>query len=137
MIQTQINTGNPFKDLGQGVCGQSVTLPCISLRKELKIINRYNAEESVQGLCPIPPQITSPKVLKFYGSVNAHLTNKLVSGLLMSSDMNSYPLQIDQLACRMLTWINPSRKDLPGEQRLALSMDMQFRQGALNITGGG
>lgn len=63
----------------------------------------------------------------------------LYSGLLMSSDMNSYPLQIDRVVCKILTSINLSRtrKDLQGKQRLALKMYVQFRQEALHITRGG
>lgn len=61
------------------------------------------------------------------------------SGPLMSSDTNSYPLQLDQAGCKMQTWIKPSRtrKDLRGKQGLTLNTYVQFWQEALNITRGG
>lgn len=53
----------------------------------------------------------------------------------MGADINYYPLQMDQVGCKILTWIylSRTRKGLQDTENLYL----QFRQEALNITRGG
>lgn len=138
MIHTQNNTWNPFKDLGRGVCGQSscVTLPYVSHRKELKT-NGCKYKVCAPSHLQLDPQ--SAKILwpfRSAASMNApcvRMNLGLYSGLLMSSDTNSYPLQMDQVVCKILTWINPSRarKDLQGKQKLALNMCNSGRRARL------
>lgn len=99
-------------------------------------------------VCAPSHLVRPPRGLKFYGLSEVWAVGTLFcvkmnlglyNGLLMSSDMSSYPLQVAQGVCKTLTWINQSRtrKDLQGKQRLALDMYMQFRQETLKITRGG